>query len=220
MHFWTWQPRQNHSFHGVTTRKWLFLIFCGLFALSSLGCTVTSQYMTTLPASQSIVVDPAAATVVFLRPSGYAGSVKHIIMDQNGRFLGENWGWTYFAVKMPPGQYTFVAWSEGTPALQAVVEAGKVYYVEVSIVMGGWSPRSRLFALGPRAEHWNELPAWLARSEMLVPNEASGQAELAERGAETNVVVAKGLRNWANYDAEARDKRSLTPADGLSVPVR
>jgi hypothetical protein len=173
--------------------------------------------MEALTAPQPIAADAGNATVVFVRPTSYAGRVKHIVMDQKGRFLGECWGETYFSVKMPPGQYTFISWSEGTPALQATLAAGKVYYVEVGVTIGAWAARARLFGLGPQRENWAEVPEWLGKSTMLVPNEEAGQAHFATIQDRVNEVIQKGLANWAEYDAEARAKRSLTPADGVGA---
>ncbi len=197
--------------------KWAVFFVC-LLGLATVGCTVSSPYMEVLAAPQAIAADAGTATVVFLRPTGYAGRLKHMILDHKGRFLGECWGETYFSVKMPPGQYTFVSWSEGTPALQATLDAGKVYYVEVGVTIGAWTARARLFGLGPQREGWAEVPEWLANSTMLVPNEAAGQAHFAATQDRVNEVIQKGLANWAEYDAEARGKRSLAPADGV-VPA-
>jgi hypothetical protein len=177
---------------------------------------VSSPYMEVLAAPQAIAADAGTATVVFLRPTGYAGRLKHMILDQKGRFLGECWGETYFSVKMPPGQYTFISWSEGTPALQATLDAGKVYYVEVGVTIGAWAARARLFGLGPQRESWAEVPGWMASSTMLVPNEAAGQAHLGSIQDRVNEVIQKGFANWAEYDAEARAKRSLSQADGVA----
>lgn len=199
--------------------KWA-VFFVLVLGLATVGCTVSSPYMEALAAPQPIAADAGTATVVFLRPTSYAGRLKHMILDHKGRFLGESWGETYFSVKMPPGQYTFISWSEGTPALQATLDAGKVYYVEVGVTIGAWSARARLFGLGPRRESWAEVPDWIAKSTMLVPNEAAGQAQLASDQERVNEVIQKGLANWAEYDAEARAKRSLSPADGVgSVPA-
>lgn len=197
--------------------KWAVFFVC-LLGLATVGCTVSSPYMEVLAAPQAIAADAGTATVVFLRPTGYAGRLKHMILDHKGRFLGECWGETYFSVKMPPGQYTFVSWSEGTPALQATLDAGKVYYVEVGVTIGAWTARARLFGLGPQREGWAEVPEWLANSTMLVPNEAAGQAHFAATQDRVDEVIRKGLANWAEYDAEARGKRSLGPADGV-VPA-
>jgi hypothetical protein len=200
--------------------RWWTLWAVAVFAFSSLGCSISSEYMTKLQVPQAVTVDPAAATVVFIRPSGFAGRAQHIIMDHNARFLGECWGETYFAVKMPPGEYTFISWGEGTPALKATVEAGKVYYVEVGVTPGAWEARARLLALAPRVgESWGELPTWIRESQMLVPNEPAGQAHLREKGERTQEVVQKGIQSYSEYDAEARAQRTLQAADGVTQPI-
>jgi hypothetical protein len=189
-----------------------------MLTLTTFGCGVSSKYMTTLEVPQVVAVDPAVATVVFIRPSSYGGRVQHVIVDSKGRFLGECWGETYFVVKVPPGEHMFISWGEGTPALKATVEAGKVYYVEVGVTMGAWSARARLFAMGPQRESWAELPQWLKESTMLVPNEPAGQAYLQGRD-DTGEVIQKGVKNYAEYDAEAIQKRTLLAADGVPAPV-
>lgn len=189
-----------------------------MLSLATLGCGVSSKYMTKLEVPQAVAVDPATATVVFIRPSSYGGGAKHVILDSKGRFLGECWGETYFVVKVPAGEHMFISWGEGTPALKATVEAGKVYYVEVGVTMGAWSARARLFAMGPQRENWAELPEWLQNSTMLAPNEAAGQAYV-QGDEDTAEVIQKGVKNYAEYDAEAIQKRTLLAADGVPAPV-
>lgn len=193
-----------------------------VFAAATAGCGMSSPYMTRLEGPVAIAADPGTATVVFIRPSGYAGGIKRIILDGQGRFLGECWGQTYFAVRMPPGEHLFIAWSEGTPALKALLEPGKIYYVEVSMTMGAWQARSRLFALGPQREGWPDLPRWLATSTMLIPNEAAGQVYLQERAREVAEVVQKGFASYGQYVKEAQEgkpealqKRTLLMTDGV-----
>jgi hypothetical protein len=195
------------------------VILLAFVALLAGGCSVTSLYMTQLEAPAPIAADANLATVVFIRPSGYAGQLKTVIMDQAGRFLGECWGKTYFAVKMPPGQYDFVSWGEGTPALHAQVDSGKFYYVEVGTVIGAWTARARLFGVGPQRSNGPELAEWLANTKMLVPDEAAGRAYLQSRADDVASVLAKGRGSWSGYDADDRQKRSIGPADAYSAPV-
>lgn len=192
--------------------SWIVLL------VAATGCGTSSKYMTTLKAPQPLAADASAATVVFIRPSGYGGGQKNVIMDEKGRFLGESWGWTYFAVKVPPGEHTFVSWTEGTPALKATLAPGKVYYVEVGATMGAWSARMRLFAIGPQRKQWAELPEWLGKATMLVPNEPAGQAYLQSRD-DTMEVVGKGLKNYSEYEGEERELRTLVAGDGVPAPV-
>lgn len=184
-----------------------------LFVLA--GCGVSSPYMTKLEVARAVVANPSAATVVFVRPSGYGGRQKVVILDERGRFLGECWGKTHFAVAVPPGEHTFIAWSEGTPALHATLEPGKIYYVEVGFVIGFWSGRARLFAVGPQRQQWRDIVHWIEDTEMLVPNEPAGQAYVDERGDKED-VVQKGLANYAGYEGEERERRTLLPSDGVT----
>lgn len=63
-----------------------------------------------------------------------------------------------------------------------------------------------------------ELPEWLQNSTMLAPNEAAGQAYVQGR-EDTAEVIQKGVQNYAEYDAEAIQKRTLLAADGVPAPV-
>jgi hypothetical protein len=155
-----------------------------------------------------------------VRPSGWAGGAKITVLDQNGRFLGESWGETYYAVRMPPGQYTFTAWTEGTHALRADVAAGHIYYVELAPTVGWWSARLRLRAIKPGGDAWAELPGWLAESTMLVP-QPNGQEYVDSRRDRVGEVTSKGLATFEAYDDATKAERTLAAGDGVvKAPVR
>lgn len=192
------------------------------FVVVLAGCAMQSPYMIKLETPQPVATDPAMATVVFIRPSSYGGRIKTIILDEKGRFLGESWGKTYFAVRVPPGEHTFISWTEGTPAMKATLDPGKTYYVEVGIVPGAWTARARLFAMGPRRASWSKLTDWLADCTMLIPNEAAGQALFQEKSERVREVIGKGLGSYVEYETEAKngdataiEQRTLVPADGV-----
>jgi hypothetical protein len=183
------------------------------------GCGASSKYMTKLESPTAVQVNPAAATVFFVRPSSFAASIKATILDSNGQFLGEALPKSYFAVQLPPGEHVFVAWSEGTPALKATLEPGKVYYVEVAPIVGVWSARVRLFAIGPQREQFAKLPSWIAESSMLIPDQATGQAYIQQRLDDAQNTIAKGVSSFSDYDAEDKAKRTLLPSDALPAPI-
>jgi hypothetical protein len=118
-----------------------------------------------------------------------------------------------------PGQYTFIAWSEGTPALSAQVEAGKIYYIEMGMTIGAWSARARLFGVGPSRKNWSELPTWLRESKMAALKPGAAELFKDDKGDDIAEVVEKGKKSWEEYDAEAREQRSLTAADGVDKPA-
>lgn len=189
-----------------------------LVAVLAIGCGGL-KYMDEAKGPHSLAADAQMSTVVFIRPSGYAGRQTYAILDQSGRLLGEVNGNSYFIAKMPPGEYMFISWGEGTPALKATVEPGKIYYVEVGVTIGAWAARGRLFAIGPRRKQWSELPEWLGDSNLLLPKPNALELFSADRGEDVSEVVQKGIDNYGEYDAEAKDLRTLLPSDGVDVPV-
>ena len=138
----------------------LVTIFLSMaLALAALtGCSAPHMHPAT---PRAIVPDPAAATVVFVRPSVLGAAITPVIATTAGRFLGETEARSYFVTKLPPGTYTFLSWSESTPAMQATLAPGLVYYVEVDPRMGFGSARVQLLALGPRRGGWSKLVDWL-----------------------------------------------------------
>ena len=191
-----------------------------LAVLLTMGCGgITSPYMVRPQSPPAVMIEPNSATVFFVRPSDYGGGMKNIIIDERGRFLGECWGQTYFVVKVPPGEHLFISWGEATPAIRATLNPGMVYFVEVGITMGVWTARSRLLAMGPQRKNWDKIPQWLAESAPLVPNEAAGQAYLAERRQDVQELIQKGMASYAGYDAEGIQQRTLLPTDGVTSPL-
>jgi len=201
-----------------------------VLVLSLTCCASSSPYMAKADAAHAVTVDAAAATVVFIRPSGDEPGVRHLILDEKGRFLGLSSSEAYFPVKVPPGEHTFMSYVDGntfgsgadrrsgTPALKATLDAGKLYYVEVVAIPGSFTTRGRLVGLGPSRKSWQELPGWLAKCKPLVPKEAEGQAHVRQT-LDVDAVVQKGLSTIAGYTPEKLAERSLSPNDGVTAPV-
>lgn len=199
-------------------------------ALSLTSCASQTPYMTTADPTSAVTVDAAAATVVFIRPAADEPSVRHLILDEKGRFLGLSSSESYFAAKVTPGEHTFMTYVDGntfgngadrrsgTPALKATLEAGKLYYVEVVAIPGSYTTRGRLIGLGPTRKGWDELPGWLAKCKPLVPNASEGQAHV-QKTLDVDMVVHKGMGTVEGYTPEKLAERSLAVADGVAAPV-
>jgi hypothetical protein len=185
--------------------------------LSGTGCTASSDYMLEAHAPQLMHPVGNAATVVFIRPSGYAKGMKMTVLDGRGRFLGDSLPESWFAVKMPPGDHVFVGWAENTSALRAQLLPGRTYYVEVAPKMGAFSARVQLLAITPRAESWGELREWLDESRQLVPDEANGQAYLNGRKDDVVDRLQRAAEIMREYDRDELEERTLRPEDGLAV---
>lgn len=177
------------------------------------GCAAQSKYMQETAAGP-IVAQPDAATVVFVRPSGFAGGLRATILDEKGRFLGDSLPESYFAVNVTPGEHVFISWAENTGALRANVAAGKIYFVEVSPKMGALSARVHLLGITPRAKSWAKLDTWMSESKAYAPDERSGQAYLAGRSDDVRERIRRANEALSEYSREELAERVIGPADG------
>jgi len=206
-------PRSARASLARPARVAALSLSLGVLALGSLGCAATSPYMATAPHNGVQAVEDAA-TVVFLRPSYYASSIKVTVIDGKGRFLGESTPESYFAVKMPAGEHTFISYVDTTAVVKANVQAGHVYFVEIAAKEGPFSPRMQLLAVTPRTAAWGQLDAWMAASASYAPDEALGQQGLSVRGNAVASQLHKAEVLLAEYTPAELAARTIGPEDG------
>jgi hypothetical protein len=178
----------------------------------ALGCNASSNYMG--PAGPLTRPRSGEAQIVFVRDSALGSAVVLTIVDEKGNFVGESTAHSHFAVTVPPGKYTFIAWGEGTHAMRANVAPGKRYYVEVSPDMGVWSARFHLLAAKPNTEKWRSVHESMAGTEPTAPLQAQGQAYVSGRAADRADAIRKGLARLAGYTPAELAERTLEESDG------
>jgi hypothetical protein len=171
--------------------------------------------MRPLPARPTLSAPMDRALVVFVRPSSFARGIGFTIIDEKGRYMGDSLPKSAFTVSMEPGRHVFICWAENSSALEATVEAGKTYFVEVAPKMGALAARAHLLAVKPGSAGWKERDAWLAGATPLAADRKAGQAYLDSRRAATAERIRRGLSTLAEYDAAERSARVLAPADGI-----
>jgi hypothetical protein len=180
--------------------------------LASAACGVKSPYMK--PNASPVGAAPSdSAQIVFVRPLG--GPLVSIL-DSQGHYVGDSLPESHFAVTVPPGEHTFVAWSEGTHAMKANVAAGKTYYVEVLAVPGVWGARFHLKAIKSSLKSWPKLEDWMKKTMPHEVMQADGQAKVVDaKKAKADETIAKGLQVFSKYDQKEADERTLAPSDGV-----
>jgi hypothetical protein len=75
-------------------------------------------------------------TVIFFRPSRFAGAAMGFKVRENNVELGKLRNAKYFVLKVAPGTHEYVVHSETKDTLVLEVEAGETYYVEGKLGMG------------------------------------------------------------------------------------
>jgi hypothetical protein len=159
---------------------------------------------------------PDQATVVFIRPSSFAFSVKFQLVDHVGRFVGELPPRSYFVARMPPGEYVFILGSEHIDVLYANVAPGIVYYVDVVPTPGSFEERAILRPVRPGEREWKALGRTFLRNTQLIPDLAHGQAELT-RDPSLRARIDRAKRMWANLSPDERPLHSLAPNEGAAT---
>ena len=192
------------------------ILFATLLASFSTGCVYRSKHMLESAGRLSLTPTAGRATVVFLRP-GHRGANELILMDQNGRWLGELWRNEYTSVQIPAGRHTFYKWDDANhhDLLKANLEAGKVYYVLLrswggsifSLVAG-----TDMEVLSPRQpKAWARLNEWLAKLTPKKANLRRGNADFREKVAKR---IQKAEATFARYAPKKRALHYIRPDDG------
>jgi hypothetical protein len=187
-------------------------------SVASLGCAGSSQFMIpAAPGTPAPAPTPGAATVVFVRDSGFAFAVNFAILDQSGNFLGESVAKSNFAIRVPAGRFFFVARSsENTDLVQANVEAGRLYFVRVFPRFGVFLARVGLDPIKPSESDWVKLPRWMAKSNQLVPLVGTTRSASAQE-PESRSPSIEGA--WSSLSASEQAERTIESADGTTSPL-
>lgn len=191
----------------------IVLSIVGACALGLAGCGnhfTPSPKMADAPAA--IAASPDAATLVFVRPSLYAGVMNPSVFV-DGKFAGDVEGGRQVVAIVPPGPHVLLGGIHDfmTKACrQAVInaEAGKLYYIETTVAMG-----ADLFVV-----HTSDAPKlkeWLARA----PGVRRVADPTSPMDAKEQSECAKFAQQHLDEDSpEDRAKHTITPADGFASP--
>jgi hypothetical protein len=182
------------------------------------GCTATSKYMAkALEPVPALAPAPGVATVAFMRPSSIGGMIKFMIIDQNGRFVGESTAGASFAVALPPGEYLFIGEGENTAVMHATLAPERLYYVEVESKMGVLYSRVGFEPIKPGSDGWQKVSEMLRDTQRFVPLAKEGQAAIDARPDVIQKRIASAKEKWAGYTEAERAELGLEPNDGVAA---
>lgn len=105
-----------------------------------------------LSSAQDIKPAPAdKAAVYFVRTSALGFAINFSFYDST-RFLGKFSGTNYFRYECEPGSHLFWARSENRDFVEADLEAGKIYFLEVVPQMGAIKAGVKIYPIDPSDE--------------------------------------------------------------------
>lgn len=204
--------------NGCSSRLFALVLggFIGLVTIQG-GCGgYTSPFMRATPTPLGLKPPPGHALVVFIRPSNWHKLYGCTILDEDSRFVGQSIPRSHFAVSVKPGRHLFVSWAENVDALQAEVEEGKTYFIEVTSNLGLGSPQYHLYALKPASEHWSEHEEWIRITEQFMPDRLGGDAHYRQNRPEDVIDRMQSAKEqFKAYEKTDLERRTLRVSDGI-----
>jgi hypothetical protein len=198
--------------HGVRRQLAILLSSTILLALPT-ACARRTALMNDEARGAALAAAPAdKAVIVFLRPA-YTGYAISAAVYEDDRFLGIVMRQARLVHETTPGTHRYMVVSEAADFLDADLEAGKTYFVNVRPRMGAWRARFSLYPITPTSPNWSELSEWLDKSYVVTPNAAGEQWARDNQGSVT-AKRDKYLRAWL---AKAT-RPTLRPTDGVVRP--
>ena len=105
-----------------------------LFFTSSAFSQLTLQQQDSI--AKSLVPIQDKAVVFVIRPTAYAFAIR-MDVKCDSVYIGTTGPKSYIYTVLSPGTYTFLSRSENKSFLEVSLEAGKIYYLEQQVKMGG-----------------------------------------------------------------------------------
>jgi uncharacterized protein DUF2846 len=195
----------SHCLVGRTTAA---LVLCALLvpAAAFADEAKDDEYVTFTKDHPEGSVKPGQALLYVVRPTSVAMAIKSFFFVDD-TIVGINRGSSYFFVDVAPGKHVFWSKSENTDALEMPLEAGKTYYIQQQVQMGGFRARTKLKVLTEE-----EGRTALAKCSKHGVMGAAGKAKGDEYAATLKPNVQEDLERRAREEAKAKDKEQAAAA--------
>lgn len=154
--------------------------------------------------------DAQSAVINVYRPDKLIALVPFSLWSREG-YVGSLLGGQYMQIRVAPGTHTFVGFSERLSVLNATVEAGKEYAVELDVGMGMNQAHIKLLPMNLGIEA-GKVDGWKSKLALVGVNaDALQQPRVAPRLAAGLDYLKSIEQNWASEEAASR---ALVAGDG------
>ncbi len=146
------------------------------------------------------------SVVYFVRAKGLGALINFTYFDGEkaiGRFNAPK----YLRYECEPGKHLFWARSENKSFVEADLEAGKMYLIEVVPKMGGLKASVELVPVDVKAYKMNKIQKLLTKREP----EVFDAAELEELQEKMSEIVVKGMEKYNTLKEKGKDIAQLKP---------
>lgn len=183
------------------------VLFAAAAAAAAPAASASEKYVVheDKPVPSALAPAPGKALVLFCRSQVMGAAVK-VKLYADGTFLGIIMSRNYIPYECDPGKHEFIAAAENAGFLEAELEAGKIYLVQVSIHMGALKARTHFETARRDSEALTEITK-VHEDLRLVTTTDEGRAWAAEKEEEFQKTIAR-------YRAKGEEFEQCAPADG------
>ena len=169
-----------------------------LFILFLSQVTLSAQSIEPAPADQAVVY--------FIRPGSYAGLMKFALFD-NDKYIGFLKGSRYLRYECDPGEHLFWAKAENVDFLNAELEAGEIYMIDVFPEIGIGSARVELVPVVSLDYRKNRIKKLFAKRDAEVIDEE----QIVKYQQEFKDVIERSLKK------AKKNKEKISSHSGFSI---
>ncbi len=159
--------------------------------------------------SRSQNIDPAPrdkSVVYFIRYSSLGGAMNFKFFD-NTSYIGKINGAKYFRYECDPGAHVFWSSAENKSFIEAKLDTGKVYFIEVRPLMGAFSAEVDLVPVD--YSNTKKMKKIFKLMNKKPPVEFTKE-EIEEKSKDIQGLIAKGVKSYKNKKEDGVEFREIT----------
>lgn len=176
------------------------LIFLGIFTLFFSLSTYSQEFKSP---------NEGKSIVYFVRHNANGALINFKIFDGE-KYLGKFNGTNYIIYECEPGNHLFWAAAENRSYVEAEIESGKVYLIEVRPTVGAVKSAVRLIPITPDDEKG------LKKAKNLIAKKAPYNLEAKDfsgEGEDLNFFISNGMKK---YHSDKEKEKSITRLESTS----
>jgi len=156
---------------------------------------VAALFVATVSYAQEIPPAPADKAVVYFARTTSFGALINFSYFDSTTFIGKRSGPNYIRYECAPGKHLFWARSENKDFIEADLEAGKIYLIQVDVAMGGIKAQVGLTPIDKKdPDRLKKVLKLLSKKQ---PEVITAQ-ERAKDGEAMKDVIERGMAKYAD----------------------
>jgi len=180
-------------------------------SLKTLSVTIFVFVITLTLNAQTIEPAPIDKAVIYFVRTNALGALINFTYFDGENVIGKFNGLKYMRYECEPGEHLFWARSENKSFVEANVEAGKIYIIEVIPTMGGIKAGVRLVPIHPKTDKLKKIQKLISKKKSMEFTDK----QLQQFNSQMKEVVKKGMKKYNKM--QSKNKSIPVLSKGMSL---